>query len=298
MSGTTIVFIGVKMLGNEAKNTLKDFLFKISKPQLSKIHKFKDIHKGEDGYFFGNGISIKWFDLKQFSDKTSIGTSFIPFHQSFHDLNLQYILLHEPFWFYPAFWTKYFVSNTSQPKTMKAFRKIILENPDKDFFIDLTNFPVLRSQNVNFLFQKIEDARLPNDFITNQIDSYSGGMKAGITMAIYMGFKHIYLVGCDYTHSKTRALHFYEKGKGFDYNLPSYEEEFLSAAKEFIDITTITTDGKGDLLNSITYRNHTGCEPIFQENDQLVDKKYLEALNEWHNYSIFWNRTSIEQQEQ
>ena len=100
-----------------------------------------------------------------------------------------------------------------------------------------------------------------------------------------MGFKHIYLVGCDYTHLKTRALHFYEKGQGFDYDLPPYEEEFLSAAKEFIDITTITVDGTGEILNSVTYKEHTGCEPIFQENDQLVDKKHLEALNEWHNYS-------------
>ena len=148
----TGIIIGVKMLGNEAKNTLKDFLFKISKPQLSKIHKFKDTHKDEDGYFFGNGVSMKWFDLKQFSNKASIGCTFIPFHKSFHDLNIKYTILHEPFWFYPAFWTKYVVSNTSQPRTMKAFRKIILDNPDKHFFADISNFPLLRSKNVNFLF--------------------------------------------------------------------------------------------------------------------------------------------------
>jgi hypothetical protein len=297
MSGTTSVYIGLKMLGNKVKNILKDYLFKVSKPELSKIHKFKDTHKDEDGYFFGNGVSMKWFDLKQFSNKASIGAGFIAFHKSFHDLNIKYTILHEPFWFYPAFWTKYVVSNTSQPRTMKAFRKIILDNPDKHFFADISNFPLLRSKNVNFLFQRIEDSRLPNDFITNQIDSYSAGMKAGITMAIYMGFKHIYLVGCDYTHTKTRALHFYEKGQGFNYDVPSYEEEFLCAAREFIDITTITLDGTGEILNSVTYKEHTGCEPIFQENDQLVDKKHLEALNEWHNYSIFWNRTNLGQKE-
>ena len=52
-----IICFGVKMPGNRVKNIIKDFMFKVSKPQLSKIHKFKDIHKGEDGYFFGNGIS-------------------------------------------------------------------------------------------------------------------------------------------------------------------------------------------------------------------------------------------------
>ena len=62
-------------------------------------------------------------------------------------------------------------------------------------------------------------------------------------------------------------------------------------------LSTITIDGKGEFINSVTYKDHTGCEPIFQENDQLVDKKHLEALNEWHNYSIFWDRTNLKQQE-
>ena len=33
-------------------------------------------------------------------------------------------------------------------------------------------------------------------------------------LAIYMGFTHIYLVGCDYTHVPARNLHWYEKGQG------------------------------------------------------------------------------------
>jgi hypothetical protein len=285
------------MTENKVKNLLKDYLAKVAKPQLSKIHKFKDLHKDEEGYFFGNGISIKWFDLKQFSNKVAIGCNFIPFHKSFNDLNIKYLMLSEPFWFYPKLWTKNITSGNSQPKTMKAYRQIIQDNPDKEFLVNLSNILVLKSNNVNYLFRDIKDPRLPPDFITNKINTFSGSFRLGIFMAIYMGFKHIYLVGCDYTHSKTRALHFYEKGQGFDYDLPPYEEEFLSIAKEFIDITTITIDGKGEFLNSLTYKDHTGCEPIFQENDQLVDKKYLEALNEWHNYSIFWNRTNLGQKE-
>jgi len=282
---------------NDFKNSLKDSLARIAKPQLSKIHKFKDIHKGEEGYFFGNGISIKWFDLKQFSNKVSIGCNHLPFHRSFHDLNVRYVMLNEPFWFYPKFWTKYFVNNTSQPKTMKAYRQIIQDNPDIQFFVELSNLLVLRSANVNYMFQDIKDPRLPPSFITNQIDMFAGSFRLGILMAIYMGFKHIYLVGCDYTHEETRLLHFYEKGRGFVHQVPPYEEEFLSIAKEFIDITTITVNDDGEFINSVTYKEHTGCEPIFQENDQLIDEKYLQALDEWDNYSVFWDRTFLSQQE-
>jgi len=280
------------MLTNKAKNILKDYLFKLSKPQLSKIHKFKDIHKGEDGYFFGNGISIKWFDLKQFSNKISIGCNHLPFHKSFQDLNLNYLILPEPFWFYPAFWTKYISSGNSQPKTMKAYREIIRDNPDKEFFVNLSNFPVLRSENVNYMFRDIEDPRLSSDFITKRIDTFAGSFRLGIMMAIYMGFKHIYLVGCDYTHLKSHALHFYEKGQSFVQPTPLYEEDFLSIAQEFIDITTITVDGKGELINSVTYKELTGCEPIFQENNQLVDDKHLQALDEWYDFSIFWSKNA------
>ena len=45
--------------------------------QLSKIYKFKNLHKGEACYLFGDGPSVKYFDLKQFSDKISIPCSSI-----------------------------------------------------------------------------------------------------------------------------------------------------------------------------------------------------------------------------
>ena len=272
---------------NKFTKSLKVSLARIAKPQLSQIHKFKDIHKGEEGYFFGNGISIKWFDLKEFSEKISIGCNRIPFHKSFHDINLNYLMLNEPFWFYPGWWTKYITSGNSNPKQVKAYREIIRDNPDKQFFVSLSNLPVLKSNNVNYMFRDIVDPRLPNNFITNRIDTFEGSFRLGIMMAIYMGFEHVYLVGCDYTHLQSRTLHFFEKGKGWVDPVTSYEKDFLLIAKEFIDITTITLNGSSEFINSVTYKEHTGCEPIFQENDQLVDEKHLQAIDEWYDYDVF-----------
>ena len=179
---------------------------------------------------------------------------------------------------------------------MKEYRKIIRDNPDKQFFVDLSNLPVLKSDNINYIFRDIVDPSLPNNFITNRIQTFTGTFRLGITMAIYMGFEHIYLVGCDYTHLHSRQLHFYEKGEGYFHRMHSYEKDFLTIAKEFIDITTITLNGGSDFINSVTYQEHTGCEPIFKENDQIVDEKHLHALDEWDNYSIFWTRTYPDQQ--
>jgi hypothetical protein len=254
---------------------------------LSKIHKFKDIHKGEDCYFFGNGVSLKWFDLKQFSNKVSIGSSVLPFHNSFDDINLKYLMLTEPFWFYPSIYTKFFSSSVSQPHLSKAYRKVVKDNPDVEFFFNLSNFPVIRSHNVNYLFREIKDDRLPNNFISNQIDCFTGSLRIAVLMAIYMGFDHIYLLGCDYTHTPPRAKHWYEKGKGVNVSHLNYEKEFFETAKEFINITTITLEGESEFINSITYEDFTGLKPFYRENNEIVNHKYLKVLDTWPGYTIY-----------
>ena len=50
----------------------KNFLFKVANPILSRIYSLKNYHKGESCYIFGDGVSIKWFDLSSFSDKPVI----------------------------------------------------------------------------------------------------------------------------------------------------------------------------------------------------------------------------------
>ena len=51
------------MSNHQLIEILKEYLLTIAQPELSKIHKYKDLHKAEDCYFFGNGISRKWFDM-------------------------------------------------------------------------------------------------------------------------------------------------------------------------------------------------------------------------------------------
>lgn len=268
-------------------NGLKGQLLKLAQPELSKIHKFKDIHKGEDSYLFGSGISLKWFDLQEFSSKVSIAVPFLPFHRSFSDLNVKYLLSIESFWFYPGWFTKYVTNGTSMPHLAKAFREVIRANPGKQFFLNLSNFPVIGSSNINYLFMDISDPRLPDNFISHRINTFSGSFRTSIMLAIYMGFDHIYLVGCDYTHVPSRSLHWYEKGQGVFFPQKNYQKDFFEIAKEFIDITTITLDGKSDFINAVTYEEHTGRKPIYRENTELVDDKYLKVLSTWPGYTIY-----------
>jgi hypothetical protein len=133
----------------------------------------------------------------------------------------------------------------------------------------------------------IPDDRLGADFISKRIDCYSSVARASILLAIYLGFDHAYLVGFDYTHIPNRGHHWYEKGRGVTYEQKDYQNEFFDIAKEFIDITTITLNGLGHNLDSISYKNHTGLDPVYRENTDLVDDQYLKVLSTWPGNSIY-----------
>jgi len=133
----------------------------------------------------------------------------------------------------------------------------------------------------------IVDDRLAENFIGHRINAFAGHVRSSITMAIYMGFNHIYLVGFDYTHLPSRCLHWYEKDQGVFYPQKNYQKDFLEIAKEFIDITTITLDGKSDFINSVTYEEHTGRKPIYRKNTELFDDKYPKVLYTWPGYTIY-----------
>ena len=269
------------------KDIFKNLLVPFAKPVLSKIHQYKDIHRGESCYIFGNGISLKWFDLSNFADKTAIACGSIPFHNDFNKLNVKYMSLVEPWFFYPKLWTIHHPINIAQNIRKEAFNEIIKRYPEKDFFLNLSNYLAIRSKNITFLFRDIYDDRLPVDFITRRINAFHGALRTCILLSIYMGFNHCYLVGCDYTHVPSRSLHFFEKGQGIFIPQEKYNKDFFEIAKEYIDITTITLDGTSNFLDAITYKEYTGHNPLFKENVELVDDRYLNILATWSGYSIY-----------
>lgn len=270
------------------KNFAKKTLFRACKPVLSKIQFLKNSHKGEKCYLFGDGISIKWFDLGKFSDSLSIPCGYIPFHNDFEKLNVEHFLLIEPWFFYP------FHRTTSPPKRIlrnnlqKLYRKDVFEkHRQKKFIFNLSNFPIVNRENVFFTFKELHDPQHEEDLITNRIDCFSGSLRATVFLAIYLGFDQCSLVGFDYTHLPGRSHHWYEKGTGIFKTLQNYNAEFFNIAKEFIDITTITLDGKSEFLDSKTYSELTGSKPVYKENTEIANRTYLDAFAQWPGFKIY-----------
>lgn len=255
-------------------------------PVLGRIGKFNGIHKGESCYVFGDGVSIKSMNLRLFADKRAIAVNYFPFHKEFDSINCSYCIVNAPHFFSPLF--GYEPEKKRHLLGMsRLYRDLIAGNPQISYFIDLSNYFSINGDNVYYTFRDIPDRRLGSNFISRRIFCFGGVSRAAILLAIYLGFEHVYLVGFDYTHVPPRCHHYYEKGEGAFFSDLNYQKDFLEIAKEFIDITTITLDGTSNIINAVTYREFTGCDPVFKENTELVDERHLKALATWPGYTIY-----------
>jgi len=268
------------------KESLKNILYEMAKPSLKRIGRFNKIHHGESCYIFGDGVSVKSMDLGLLGDKIGIAVNYFPLHRDINLTNCQYCIINAPFFFSP-FLGYPRLQKLHMNKMARIYKELIYQNHQRSYFIDLSNFPFLRGGNIFHTFKKIPDRKLANNFIGNQIDCFSGVNRAAIMLSIYMGFDHIYLIGFDYTHIPSRSLHWYEKGSGVYYPQDNYNEDFFKIAKEFVEITSVTLDGKCKGINSITYKDFTGVNPIYRENTELIDGKYLDSLATWPGYTIY-----------
>ena len=268
---------------------LKKGLYKIANPILSKVSRFKNKHQGETCYLFGDGVSIKYFDLSLFSDKISFSLGKIQYHKDFRFLNCKYCLMLEPYYFYPFFRLKMPPHTLWRNNIQKIYRKFIDYNKGINFFINFSNYPMLWNSKVDYLFYKFPDQKFKFEEECNLkgVNVFQGSLRSSITLAIYMGFKEIFLVGCDYTHEKALSRHWYEKGEGTMRSDGEYDKKFFNIATKYSKITTITLQGKGNVLRAINYNDYTKKVPEYRENIDLSDISNLKTFAEWPGYKIF-----------
>ena len=267
-------------------NFIKNIANLIFKKQLNHLEKYKNIHKGEICYIIGGGISLKWFDLQNFSDKVSIGCNFIPFHNDFDKLNCKYLLLMEPWWFYPYKFLN--IKNIKKNYIQSLYRKAIIKFNKKIYLLNISNLPVT-FMNKNLIYTSNDNFKNKLKY-THKIDiddPLAGSLNASISLAIYMGFKECVLVGFDYTHSPSRSLHWFEKGKGFFHEQINYNLVFFKQVRNNIILKTLTLDGESKLLDFVTYENYTKSKPKYKENEFLLNPNILKTLSTWEGYNIY-----------
>ncbi len=258
-------------------------------PLTRNIISLRDKHKGDSCYIFGEGVSLKWFDLKFFNDRIGITVGVLPYHKDFYHINYKYGIVLEPYGFYPFYSYPVGSNNYIYNKTQINYRKrIINQHVNTNYFFHVSNLPVIYRKNIQYIYKSIPDSDLSADYISNQFDCYASSFRGSISLAIYMGFKKIYLLGFDYSHSPSRGLHWYEKGKGIIKSQSiDYEKDFILVAKKYAEIVNVTLDGKSKNLDYITYKDFTGSNPIYRENTEILRDEDLKILSTWPDYNIY-----------
>lgn len=182
------------------KNKILFERFRIKYPQFFELiksnKKYKNIHDGERCFIMGNGPSLKTQDLSYLKDEYLFTVNHIYKYEKFQDLKSNYH-------FYAD--SKCFINESySGNELIKAMKTAYSKNNTVCFLptlgYDFVNANNLTSYaNIEFFSSPI----LFYDGYDEEIDYscptplFYTVIQWCIAMAIYMGFKEIYLLGCD-----------------------------------------------------------------------------------------------------
>jgi hypothetical protein len=260
---------------------MNKMLLNIFSKTLKKNQKFKNLHKDESCYLFGNGYSLKCYDLKLFNDKPSIGCNSLFAHKGIKELNLKYYYIGHGFLFY-KFWKNQYKKCYEKNELGAFCRKNINNYPDAQYFISLNNYFGIRGDNINYVYHFGQVNKLSGHSEMDAIFTTMGGAMMGmIGVASYMGFTDITLVGCDYTFSPKMHRHFFEKGPSKRTQGAPFNGEVLNFIKNKVTIRTLIPDEefRGDVLPAITYKELFGEDPVYKENNEIVSEAVLKDLD-------------------
>jgi len=255
-------------------------------PVRRRIKSLENTHLGEDCYIFGDGVSIKYFDLAKFSDKCGISVGVIPHHRQFEETAIRYWILPEPMFFWPALRRGPYTSRRDRARFQNFFKPSPQLKKRVTCLLNLTNFPVGASRNTFYFFDRLPTNR-PHVFSDKSIDYFAGSINASLTLAAYLGFRRAYLVGFDYTHNPPCAGHWYEIGPGIPQEFDSYNRNFFSWIEQHLEVVTVVPTPQETFLRSVDYQSLTGADLGYRENTDLMSIEELKELAVWTDYRIF-----------
>ena len=262
-------------------------MFMFDRLLVGPLAKKARAHQGEDCYIFGDGPSVKWFDLKSFRDKPAICCNMFPFHKYFRELDVRYCTITEPRYFAPLFLKRGRANLVGTHAISRDYRKLIAQNPRIGFLVHISNYPFIRGSNVSF-----EAGRLPGSGglirELNRFVVFGGAFYATLGLAYFLGFARVYLIGFDaWVIQPSRLRHWYEFGEGERFEATNFGEDFLGILKREMQIYAISASGGSRNAIHIDYRAHTGRTAVYRENFDLADERALAVLATYPGYQIF-----------
>lgn len=262
-----------------------------SYPILRQITRLENLHAGEECYIFGDGSSVKKFELSAFADKVGIAVNAIPRHKDARQLNLRYWIVAEAAFFLPPL----LLSRKNRAKGFRNrlrfqsfYRRQPRDSADLTQITSLTNLLGLWRNHTYYFWDRLP--RRGRDHRSPRTDSmFAGSICAAITLAQYLGFSKAILVGIDNTHNPGTSHHWYENTTPIiKPQIPgAYHREFFETMMKHIEIVTVTPTPQSTELPSVDYKSLTGRDLCYRENIELLTREDLETLALNPGYNIF-----------
>ncbi len=186
---------------------------------LIKNQKLQDIHKDDKCFILGNGPSLSKVNFSLLRNQITFTTNELYYHENFQELDTTYHLFADPFYVKELDTKIDLLLSKSKPKGIflesSAYKKV-LENAYH------TKLPIYIFING----MEVEDLKyIPID-LCKMLPYFCSVVQCAIVIAAYMGFKEIYLLGCDCTG----IVNYINKKKGqsmmeYSFSLPEEEQK-------------------------------------------------------------------------
>lgn len=265
----------------------------IFKSILKKNRNLKNSQLNKSCYIFGNGASIKSFDLKFFDNLPAFSCGWLFLHNDYHKLNVLCDFEIHPGIFFPI-WKNEYSKKIEFNYLNYIFKKKKRFEKTSYFFTSLSNYPgLIFYKNIFYLYHfgyKTFDKKYTNP--ESKFSLLENSLYSMIGVAYYMGFKKIYLVGMDYLFEKPINGHFYEKShheipfnkKNEDKN--KYFFDNYQNDMEFILIKS--KNNSNSFLKTLSYTELFKTDELKNFNQDIIDINNLELLNKTNlKYKIF-----------
>jgi hypothetical protein len=243
---------------------------------IKKNSKWKGLHSGETCLIFGNGASLKYYNIADITKIPSIGCTFSLADNRLVKSELDYCVVPEPYFFYP-------VRRDSRSDAIvrnyigKIMMKIIRRNLKTRFFCSITNYYAFmhRFGNVSYWYHGGEKSTDSFD-LAGKFGRCAGALDMMLGVAQYMGFSKAILIGCDYLGDPVMGGHFYAN------DIPKYEKADVAYANRIkgvaadLDILVLLPKGsKSSVFKSMSFEEYFNTQEKYHENFEIVDDQYL-----------------------
>jgi hypothetical protein len=189
--------------------------------------KYRNIHDGERCFIIGNGPSLKNVNLSKLCNEYTITVNQSPRMENFKDIHTTYHLWVDERFFHLK------QDNPNDMELLDVMRNVNTNDNKPTVFYKVPAYGMVKEfgldkeQNISYIMDGYINTDTPNvDFpITEPVPIFSTCIHYAIIIAVYMGFKEIYLLGCDCTGIINTINARIENSRNFEYAYNISENE-------------------------------------------------------------------------